>query len=58
MFNRLRILLLPASTIGADAEHDVSTFKACCGKDLVARVDDAVVAAETAMIAFAIFIKP
>jgi len=53
MFDCLWILLLPASAIGADTEHNVSALHTSGSKDPVARVDDSVVAAKTAVIALA-----
>jgi hypothetical protein len=58
MFDCSWILLLPASAIGADAEHDVSAFHTSGSEHPIASVDDAVIAAEAAVIAFAKFIKP
>lgn len=57
-FSRLRILLLPTSTVRADAERYVSTLNSSSSKNFVARVDDPVVATETAVIALAILIMP
>jgi len=54
----LRVLSLPASTIRANAESYVSALNPGCGEDLIARIDDPVVPAEAAMIAFCILIKP
>ena len=58
MFDCLRVLLLPASTVWADAKNNVSAFNTGSSEDPVARVDDPVIATETAMIALAILIAP